>query len=88
MYAEEFPQGWHHVAARRSGNRLTLHLDGRLVASSPELTADPFDVTVSQPLKIGFGPNDYFRGSLRDVRLYRGAVSDESIRNVAQSLRD
>jgi hypothetical protein len=82
-YDKELPSGWHHIAARRSGKRLSLFVDGRQVATDaqPDLPAVNIDNTA--PLLIGFGPSDYFHGKLRDVRLYRRAIREEEVAALA-----
>lgn len=32
-----------------------------------------------QPLRIGFGQTDYFLGRIADVRLYKGALTEDEI---------
>ncbi|HOS74287.1 MAG TPA: hypothetical protein P5037_06055 [Candidatus Paceibacterota bacterium] len=76
--------GWHHLAARRGGGRLALYLDGQRVAVSARFDSAPYDLALAQPLKIGFGPNDYFRGSLRDLRLYDAALTERRIAGLAR----
>jgi hypothetical protein len=34
-------------------------------------------------LRIGFGQTDYFRGRIADVRLYKGALTEDEIRQLA-----
>jgi hypothetical protein len=84
MHGDSFPAGWHHVVAQRRGDRLHLYLDGSLVAKSPAFDPAQFDLSSSSPLQIGFGENDYFSGQLADVRLYRGALSEQQIRELAR----
>jgi hypothetical protein len=77
--------GWRHIAAVKDRTRLQLYIDGQLVGSSTELPGSDYnldngdltngDLTNTQPLRVGFGPNDYFNGRLRDMRIYRGALS-------------
>ncbi|MCX7407033.1 MAG: LamG domain-containing protein [Planctomycetales bacterium] len=74
-----FPPGWHHVAAVKSGGKLLLFVDGKLKSSSTDFNADDFDLSNDQPLRIGSGPNDFFHGRLRDVRLYRRALSQAEV---------
>ena len=64
----EFPEGWHHVRARRESHRLQLFVDEQLVSQSREFN-EPYDLTVSQPLVIGFGAQQHFDGSLAEVKL-------------------
>jgi hypothetical protein len=78
----ELPSGWRHVAAVRDRDRLKLYVDGQLAAESAPLAAGDCDLTNRQPLRIGFGAQDYFHGSLADVRLYRGALSAEQVRDL------
>jgi hypothetical protein len=81
----EFPTGWRHVAAIRDRDRLRLYVDGESVAESASFAGEDFDFTNSQPLRIGFGAQDYFQGGLADVRLYRGALAPEQVRALSSS---
>jgi hypothetical protein len=83
-YDRELPAGWHHVAAVRGSNSSTLYLDGRPVAESASFKAADFDLTNHQPLRIGFGAQDYFRGDLAGIRLYRGALSARQVQDLFQ----
>ncbi len=77
--------GWRHLAAVREGGRLSLHVDGARVASSSlSPGAPPLDLTNHEPLRIGFGAHDFFRGSLSDLRLYDRALSTEEIAALAE----
>ncbi len=82
MHGESFPPGWHHVVAVRSGRRLLLYLDGKRVATSAEFEPDAYDINSDAPLRVGFGENDHFNGSISDVRLYRGALSESAIKSL------
>ena len=81
------PTGWVHVAAVKGGDRLKLYVNGELVASSEKFDPADYDLSSRVPLKIGFGPHDYFNGSLSDVRVYRGALSDQQIGRLASENR-
>ncbi|MBI3861235.1 MAG: LamG domain-containing protein [Planctomycetia bacterium] len=83
-YDRELAAGWHHVAAVRGGGKLQLYVDGKLVGESAVLTPGDFNLTNRQPLRIGFGAQDYFRGDLTDVQLYRGALSPGQVLNLFQ----
>ena len=76
-------RGWHHVAAIRARDRLKLYVDGRLASTSSEFRAADYDLSNTQPLLIGSGMEDSFRGELCDVRLYRGALSQRDIADLA-----
>ncbi len=79
----ELPSGWVHVAAVKSSDRLKLYLNGKLAAESSAFDAADYDLSNATPLKIGFGPHDYFNGQLSDVRLYRQALSDNDVAKIA-----
>lgn len=78
-----FPDGWHHVVAMRQADRLKLFVDGECVAESSPLDFD-YDLSTQQPLRIGFGAQDYYEGAMYDVRIYRGALPQQQIKQLAQ----
>jgi hypothetical protein len=78
-----FPAEWHQVAAVRRSGRLELYVDGRRVARSPAFDDQAFELTNDQPLRIGWGPHDYFRGRIADLRLYRRALGAAEIAELA-----
>lgn len=83
-YDRELPNGWHHLAAIRSGDRLRLYVDGKEVATSSPLTPDDYDLDTDRPLRIGLGQQDFFHGRLSDVRLYRRALTPAEIAHLAR----
>jgi len=83
----QLPAGWVHLAAVKSADRLKLYLNGELAATSGKFDPADYDLSSSVPLKIGLGPHDYFNGSLSDVRIYRGALSDQRIGKLASQNR-
>ena len=69
--------GWKHIAAVRRGGELQLYVDGQLAASAKSDT-EPLKANNEAPLRIGFGPQSYFQGKIREVRLYdRGTSKNE-----------
>jgi hypothetical protein len=78
----ELAPGWRRVAAVRSGRTLKLYVDGKPAAASTPFDPGAFDLSNTQPLKIGFGDHDYFNGTLRDVRMYSRALSEGELRAV------
>lgn len=76
-YDHDIGDQWRHVVAIRRGKRLELYLDGKLSASSTEQAL--LDLSNDEPLRIGFGPTDYFSGKIRDVRLWNKAVDQPEI---------
>jgi hypothetical protein len=83
----ELEPGWRHLAAVRQGTRLIMYVDGEVVAESPPKADASLDVSNDEPLRIGFGEHDYFRGSLCDLRLYRGALSTDEIAELLKTAR-
>ncbi len=70
--------GWHHLAVVRRKNELGVYVDGKPTANS-KLNTAPCDVSNSVPLTIGFGPNAYFSGRIREVRLYQRAIDQQEV---------
>jgi hypothetical protein len=83
-YDKELPSGWHHLAAIRRGRQLRLYLDGKSIASAELQNLPSLNIDNAAPLLIGFGPNDYLNGSLRDVRLYSRALQDDEVAALAR----
>jgi hypothetical protein len=77
--------GWQHLAAVRRKGRLELFVDGLKTAESPAPSGSPLDVTNGQTLRIGAGETDSFSGRIQEVRMYRRALSGETIRRMAKS---
>ena len=82
-YDRALKAGWHHIAAVRGENALKLYIDGVLVAESSGMKAEDYDLSIDEPLRIGFGAQDYFRGRIKDVRLYRGELTPTEIQSKA-----
>lgn len=76
--------GWKHVAAVREGAKLTIYVDGEAVASR-EFEGPPLDVTTSAPLKIGFGPHEYFKGQAAEIRIHSRALSNEELKSLSSA---
>ncbi|MBI2425304.1 MAG: LamG domain-containing protein [Candidatus Hydrogenedentes bacterium] len=81
-YDREAPAGWVHVAAVRGGGQAAIWLNGAKVA---QREATKMGVDNDVPLTIGFGQHDYFNGMLRDVRIYRGALDENAIADLAKT---
>lgn len=79
--------GWQHLTALRQGGELHLYVNGRMVAKSVPFNTEDYDLTVDRPLKIGFGEYDFFTGRIREVRLYRRALTDREIAVLHETVR-
>lgn len=80
--SRQLTTGWHDVAAVRGTDGVRLYVDGQLrgqCAGGAEL-----DLSNDQPLRIGFGAYDYFRGKMADVRLYNRALSVDQLSSRGQ----
>jgi hypothetical protein len=77
--------GWKHLAAVRRDGRLELFVDGQKIAESPALSGSPLDVTNGQPCRLGAGETDSFCGRMREVRVYRRALTPEVVARLAQN---
>jgi hypothetical protein len=79
MADQALPPSWHHIAATRAGNSMTVFVDGQLVAEKVDFESTAFNLSNKSALQIGFGPNDYFQGRLSNVRLYGRALTAAEI---------
>jgi hypothetical protein len=84
-YDDDLGAGWKHLVAMREGGRLSLFLDGKLVAKSASFDPAEYDVTTNQPLRIGFGQTEYFAGKMADIRVYNRALNDQEIRQFSSA---
>jgi opacity protein-like surface antigen len=80
----ELAPGWRHVAAVKHGGVLRLYVDGKQVAESGKFDPAKFDLTTDEPLVIGAGTGDHFKGALADVRLYHRALGAEEINGLGR----
>jgi len=86
-YDRALSAGWHHLAAIKKDNRLRLYIDGKRVAQSSRFLPAAFNLTTKGPLKIGLGQHDFFNGKMKDVRIYRRALSRGEINDVRRAGR-
>lgn len=77
------PQGWHHIAAVKTSNRLTLYVDGKQVSESTGFDASTWDLNTDAPLRLGTGMNGPFNGQLAALQIHARALSAEEIRALA-----
>ncbi len=87
MWGHTLSSQWHHVAAVKSADRLTLYLNGDKVAQSPKFAANHYNLASQSPLRIGAGMNGTLNGRLADVRVYRRSLNATEIRTLATSAK-
>ena len=78
-YDHDIGSGWKHLTAVREHGCLKLYIDGVLAASSSAFNPGDYDVTNDKPLVLGFGAEDYFKGSMSELRIYDRALSEREI---------
>ena len=78
-YDEDMGPGWKQIVAVRENDRLTLHVNGNPAVKSSVFQSDDYDISNEKPLTIGFGELDYFSGKIREVRIYKRALSENEI---------
>jgi hypothetical protein len=76
---------WHHVAFRWDGSRADSLLDGQLdtTATFPDVAWDAGTVNLGADYEFG-APISYFTGTLDDARIYRRALTDGEIADLAR----
>lgn len=79
--------GWKHLAAVRDQRHLKLYVDGRLTDTA-EIADRSLEVSNTVPLRIGAGPQSYFKGRIRDVRLYNRALAAAEIESSFRESKD
>ena len=67
--------GWRQITAVKEKSHLKLYVDGELVATSSAFDPGEYDLSNGEPFKIGFGAHDYFHGNMKDVQLFKRALS-------------
>jgi hypothetical protein len=55
------------------------------VAKSAPFRSEDYDLSTNQLLRIGSGEQDFFTGQIREVRLYRRALTEPEIQTLSQS---
>ncbi|MDF1746531.1 MAG: hypothetical protein P1V19_22740 [Gimesia sp.] len=83
-YDTALKPGWRHITAVKAKDRLKLYVDGKLVATSTQFDPGDYDLTNVKPLKIGFGAHDYFNGKMKDLKLFRHALTDDEIQKLCK----
>lgn len=82
QWGHSLSENWHHVAAVKTSGSIALYLDGKEVARRETDLAD-YDLANEAPLRLGDGRNGTLKGRMREVRVYREALTKEAIANLA-----
>ena len=81
--AGSLKEGWQHITAVKTKQNLKLYVNGKIVSKTDTPDSVKFNLDNESPFKIGFGANDYFSGRMRELRLYKRALSDREIRKLS-----
>jgi hypothetical protein len=79
QYGRSLDAGWHHVAAVKTAGSLRILLDGALVAEAADPGLGGYELSSGAPLRLGDGENGPFRGAIREIQIFREALSPEAI---------
>ncbi len=75
--------GWHHLAGVRYGSRVTLYVDGEVVATTDGGVGGALAPAPGTPLTLGGGPRAGLEGELADVRLWDRALDAATVASIA-----
>jgi hypothetical protein len=78
-YDKDLRVGWSHLAVLRENDRLKMYVDGVLVSTSSAFAPAEYDISNDKPFLIGFGGENFFNGSMSEVRIYRRALSASEV---------
>ena len=76
--------GWRHIAAVKDGRKLWLYVDGKAIAVSPSYHEVDYDLSNGEPMFVGFGAHEYFKGKMRDLRIYGRALEATEVGRLAE----
>ena len=83
-FDKDLPAGWVQLTAVRRGPSLEMYINGKSAAKSLDQPDRSLDLTTNAPLQIGFGDLTYYAGALAEVRIYKGALSEQEIAALAR----
>lgn len=81
-FDDDLGSGWKHVVAVKDRGRLKLYIDGQQRATSAPFDNSDYDITTREPLRIGIGAQNHFSGSMADIRIYAGALTDAQVSQI------
>ncbi len=74
---------WYHLAATYDGEELKAYTDGALIASSDAMSGDPAPETNSLKFARHAMSEQYFIGTVDDVKIYNHVLSEFDLRAIA-----
>ena len=88
-----FSRNWTHIAAVLKNSVAYLYVDGELVASDETYANTNYRLLItSHPIWIGVNPNgkmdskNYFAGGIKEVKVWRSAIEQDTIRKYASGI--
>ncbi|HOE58871.1 MAG: T9SS type A sorting domain-containing protein [Bacteroidales bacterium] len=78
-YDYQFSNGWQHVAVVREATSLKMYINGVLVNTSDAFTQGDYDLSNTNNLLIGFGQQDFFKGTMDEIRVWNLARTQDQI---------
>lgn len=85
--AEPLPSNqWVHVAVTLQGDTGTLYVNGKVVASSTEITFNPKNLQVTEAYlgKSRYTADPFYKGSMDNVKVYDKALTSTEIQRLAK----
>jgi len=87
-YDYDLGSGWRHLAAVREKDRLKIYVDGKPVSTSSSFEQIDYNVSNKNNLLIGFGAEDYFNGNIRELRMYKRALTAKEVAELGMKNRN
>lgn len=88
--ADCFDGAWHHIVAVRekASSSLKVYVDGSLMAEAPDNTGDIADADEDMVIgNVNVSFNNFLRGTLDDLSVYRGAMSANRVADRYEAYR-
>lgn len=90
---DDFSRNWTHIAAVLENSVAYLYVDGELVASDEINKDKDYRLLITDhPVWVGVNPNgkfdakNYFSGGIKEVKVWRSALGQDSIRKYASGV--
>lgn len=80
---ESFPKGWHHLMICRARGEMSVWVDGECVGRARRAGDKPVSLDRIERVTIGQGDHYPFAGRLRNLSLYRSALSGAEVKQAA-----